>query len=367
MPEDDGAKTEAPTEKRLQDARGRGQFARSEDLGPVVGLLVAGVLAGSTFPDQARQAALIARHIFSHVGQYELRPENVGALAREAAATMARLCLPALLAFTAAGLLVNAAQAGFRFTPGLLGIKAEKLDPVAGFQRLFSGQGLLKLGLELLKIVVIAAVLHGTVRTVLGDPVFYLPMAPGHLVTFLSDTAGRVFKQAAVGLGLVAAIHYFMQRRKLAKSLLMSRQEVKEDHQASEGDPAVKRARRAMARRLLQKQMFAALATADVIVTNPTHYAVGLRYERGRDRAPVVLAKGRNRLAQRIRALAAEHDVPIVENVAVARALYRDVPVGQPITAPLYRAVAEILSFVYRTHRYYFHRLKARRAALPSP
>lgn len=367
MADNDENKTEAPTEKRLEEARERGQFAQSPDLVPAVGLLIAGVLAGTAFPAAARQSAVMARHLFSQVGHYELRAENAGEMARTAAVAMLHLCLPILSVCMAGGVLVNAAQTGFRFTPELLGIKMDRIDPVKGISRLFSGQGLQKLALDLLKIGIVAVVLNGTARTVLGDPVFHLPTSPGHLLAFLGDTAGRVFKQSAAGLGLVAAIYYFLQRRKLAKSLLMSRQEVKDDHQASEGDPKVKHARRAMARRLLQKQMFAAVATADVIITNPTHYAVALRYERGRDRAPVVLVKGRNRLAQRIRALGAAHDVPVVENVPVARALYRDVPVGQPITAPLFRAVAEILGFVYRTHRYYFHRLKARRAALPSP
>jgi flagellar biosynthetic protein FlhB len=118
-----------------------------------------------------------------------------------------------------------------------------------------------------------------------------------------------------------------------------------------------------MGRRLLQKQMLSAVPTADVIVTNPTHYAVALKYERGIDQAPVVLAKGENRFAQRIKALAAEHGVPTVENKPVARFLFATAKVGEPIPAELFQAVAEILAVVYRTHRYYFHCLKARRLA----
>jgi flagellar biosynthetic protein FlhB len=116
-----------------------------------------------------------------------------------------------------------------------------------------------------------------------------------------------------------------------------------------------------MARRLMQKQMLSAVPTADVIVTNPTHYAVALKYERGQDKAPVVLAKGDNRLAQRIKAIGAEHGVPMVENRPVARLLFAMGKVGEAIPTELYQAVAEILAVVYRTHRYYFHRLKSRR------
>ena len=123
----------------------------------------------------------------------------------------------------------------------------------------------------------------------------------------------------------------------------------------------MKGAMRRMARRLMQKQMLSAVPTADVVVTNPTHFAVALKYERGKDKAPVVLAKGDNRFAQRIKAIAAEHGVPVVENKPVARVLFAMGKVGEVIPSELYQAVAEILAVVYRTHRYYFHELKARR------
>jgi flagellar biosynthetic protein FlhB len=142
---------------------------------------------------------------------------------------------------------------------------------------------------------------------------------------------------------------------------MMSRDEIKQERRNSEGDALIKSTQRRLARRLLQKQMLSAVATADVVVTNPTHYAVALKYERGTDRAPVVLAKGENRFARRLRAIAEEHGVPTVENKPVARLLFALGRVGEAIPPELYQAVAEILSVVYRTHRYYFHRLKARR------
>ena len=364
MAEDQENKTEQPTEKRLREAQERGQYARSPDIGLAAGLLVSAVLVGTALPGQARQVAQLATMVFSHIGQYEVRSEAAADLAKAAISTMVALCLPALLACAVVGAVANGLQSGFRFTPDALDFKADRLNPLTGIQRIFSPQGLIKLGLDILKLGVVGLVLNSAVRRILSDPVFFTPTDIGHLGAFLHDTASSLFKQSALGIGIVAAIHYFLQRRKLNNQLMMTKQEVKEEHQASEGDPHVKAQRRAMARRLLQKQMFAAVATADVIVTNPTHYAVALRYERGRDRAPMVLAKGRNRLAQRIKALGAEHDVPTVENVPVARALYKHVAVGQPITSALYKSVADILTFVYRTHRYYFHRLKSRRAAL---
>ena len=142
----------------------------------------------------------------------------------------------------------------------------------------------------------------------------------------------------------------------------MTKQEVKEENRSSEGDPHVRAARRQMARRLMQRQMLGAVPTADVVVTNPTHYAVALKYDRGTDKAPVVLAKGERLFAKRIKDLAGDHRVPMVENKPVARMLFKYGRVGQPIPTELYQAVADILAFVYRTHRLYFYDLKQRRA-----
>jgi flagellar biosynthetic protein FlhB len=169
------------------------------------------------------------------------------------------------------------------------------------------------------------------------------------------------FSRLLLALSVVAAISYGYEKFKMARDMMMTRQEVKDERKQGEGDMNTKAAMRRMARRLMQKQMLSAVATADVVVTNPTHFAVALKYERGVDQAPVILAKGENRFAQRIKAIAAENGVPTVENKPVARMLFALGKVGTTIPADLYQAVAEILAVVYRTHRYYFHRLKARR------
>jgi flagellar biosynthetic protein FlhB len=162
-------------------------------------------------------------------------------------------------------------------------------------------------------------------------------------------------------MGGLAILHYVYQLRKTEKDLMMTRQEIKDENRQAMGDPNVRMAQRAMARRLMQKQMLADVEKADVIITNPTHYAIALKYERGVDSAPVILAKGQNLFAQRIKSIALKREVPTVENKPVARALFKYGEVGQPIPAQLYQAIAEILGYVYRTHRYYFHQLKARR------
>jgi len=195
------------------------------------------------------------------------------------------------------------------------------------------------------------------------DPLFSSPMEAAYLGQFLNNATILFLTRLLFALSIVAAISYSYEKFKTARDLMMTLQEVKDEQKNAEGDAQTKAAIRRMGRRLLQKQMLSAVPTADVIVTNPTHYAVALKYERGVDHAPVVLAKGENRFAQRIKAIAAEHGVPTVENKPVARFLFATAKVGEPIPAELFQAVAEILAVVYRTHRYYFHRLKARRLA----
>ena len=163
-------------------------------------------------------------------------------------------------------------------------------------------------------------------------------------------------------LGAIAGLHYMYQLKSVHKKLMMSKQEIQDESRSAEGDPKIKAAQRQMARRMMQQQMLKAVPTADVVVTNPTHFAVALKYERGRDKAPMVLAKGERLFAARIKEIARENDVPMVENRPVARMLFKYGKVGQTIPAELYQAVAEILAFVYKTHRYYFHRLKERRS-----
>jgi flagellar biosynthetic protein FlhB len=232
---------------------------------------------------------------------------------------------------------------------------------VQGFTRIFSKATAVKAGLDILKLIAIGLALYVGAKGLLEDPLFTAPVEAGYLAQFLNQASIAFFSRLLLSLGVIAALSYGWEKFKTSRDMMMTRQEIKDEHKQSEGDAKVKGAMRRMARRLLQKQMLEAVATADVVVTNPTHFAVALKYERGIDKAPVVLAKGENRFAQRIKALAAENGVPMVENKPVARLLFALGKVGEGIPPELYQAVAEILAVVYRTHRFYFHQLKTRR------
>jgi len=359
---DQDVKTEQPTEKRLQDAFEEGQFARAPDLQVVAILVAAFFVLSFGVREYSERIASIAVGIFSQLGKNPLAVDGVTEWTGFAARTMLGLVLPIGLACSGAAALAGGLQSQFRLTPKALGFKASRLDPLAGLQRLFSKQGWVKLASDSVKFLIVGLSIWGAVQAILRDPIFFTPVPTHRLGNFILDSTLLLLTRFILALGAIAAVNYVLQLRKTREDLMMSRHEVKEEQKQSEGDPKIKALMRQMARRFSQKQMLKSVQTADVVITNPTHYAVALKYERGKDQAPMVLAKGEGGFARRIKALAAEHDVPMVENKPVARLLFKAGKVGKPIPFELYQAVADILAFVYKTHRYYFHQLKARRA-----
>jgi flagellar biosynthetic protein FlhB len=358
---DQDQKTEQPTEKRLNESHERGQFAKTPDLAVLFSLAaVLGVL-GFTARVASRDIAEYAIGIFTHFGSTTVQRDTVGVQIGEAILVIFNAFLPLLVSVVIAVLFAGGVQSGFRLTSEVAKFKPENLDIVAGFGRLFNKSVFVKTGIDILKIIAIGSALWFGARGLLADPLFSAPVEAAYLGQFLNYATLLFLSRLLLALGIVVAISYAWERFKTSRELMMTREEIKEERRQSEGDMHAKAAMRRMARRLLQKQMLSAVPTADVVVTNPTHYAVALKYERGRDKAPVVLAKGENRFAHRIKAIAAEHGVPTVENKPVARLLYAMGKVGETIPNELYQAVAEILAVVYRTHRYYFHRLKTRR------
>ena len=358
---DNDQKTEKPTAKKLNEALDQGQFAKSPELSVLFTLAAALAVLGFTANSTAHGVAEYTVGIFSTFAHSPVEAATIPGYLGDLMRTIGGGLLPVLLACACAALLVGGVQSGFHLSSKAITFKFDGLNPVAGFTRIWSKNTLIKAGIDLLKLIAIGFTLYLGARTLLADPLFTAPVEAGYLGTFLHNAALTFFSRLLLSLGLIAALSYAWEKYRTNQDLMMTRQEVKDEAKNSEGDQQVKGAMRRMARRLLQKQMLASVATADVVITNPTHYAVVLKYERGRDRAPVVLAKGENRFAQRLKALAAQHGVPTVENKPVARMLFALGKVGEGIPPELYQAVAEILAVVYRTHRYYFHQLKTRR------
>jgi flagellar biosynthesis protein FlhB len=358
---DQDQKTELPTEKRLSEALERGQFAKSPELAVLFPLAAMLGVLGLTVSSASRDIAEYSIAMFTRFASTPVSIHSVPAQLGEVLFITGRAVAPVLIGCVGAAMLAGGIQSGFRFAPKAISLRFESLDVVAGFGRVFSQSTLMHAVIDTLKLVAIATALWLGARGLMMDPLFSAPVEAAYLGEFLSHATLLFLSRLLLALGGVAAISYGYEKFKNSREMKMTRDEVKDERKSSEGDAGMKTAMRRLARRLMQKQMLSAVKTADVIVTNPTHYAVALKYERGVDKAPVVLAKGENRFAQRIKALAAEHGVPTVENKPVARLLFAMGKVGETIPTELYQAVAEILAVVYRTHRYYFHRLKARR------
>jgi flagellar biosynthetic protein FlhB len=359
---DKDSKTELPSEKRLSEAFEKGQFAKSAELQVVATLAAMLGVIGFFLSSSTRDITSLATSIWSELDASPFRSDSLPVQFAECVRVYAGILLPVIVAVSLAVLLMGGFQSGFRMAPKALGLKLENLDFTKGFGRVFSKNALVRSGIDVLKLIAISLVLWIGTRALVSDPIFVSPVEAGYLGDFLRRATLAFLSKVVLALGIVAAVSYSYEKFRTHQDMMMTRQEVKDESKQSEGDAQTKAAMKRMARRLLQKQMLAAVPTADVIVTNPTHYAVALKYERGRDQAPMVLAKGENQFARRIKALGAQHQVPLVENKPVARMLYALGKVGEPIPNNLYQAVAGILAFVYRTHRLYFHELKIRRA-----
>ncbi len=365
MAEDQENRTEDPTAKHRDKAFRKGQFAQAPEIAIVFGLVVSFCVLLFAMPGVVHRVSGIAYYIFGHLGQIEISASGLPRWLEISLLTFGGMIFPVLGGAMLAGILAGGLQSGFKLTPEVLELKWNKLNPVNGFSKLLiSKDTLVHFVLDLLKLSAFGLILWAALRRVLEDPIFYTPVSLLHLGDFMLKTTLFVLGRIIIACAVLAVVNYIYQRHKTTKDLMMTKEEVKQERKNADIDPKVRAAQRRLARRILQRQMLQSVPTADVVVTNPTHFAVALKYERGRDRAPVVLAKGHNMFARRIKAIAQENGVPLVENKPVARALFKFGQVGKEIPVQLYQAVAEILGFVYRTHRYYFHRLKSRR--LPS-
>jgi flagellar biosynthesis protein FlhB len=359
--EENGQKTEQPTGKRLSEAHDRGQYAKAPEIQIFATMAAILVVLSFTVEASSKYVAIFTTEIFTQFTRLSLNSETAVSQMASLLITAGIVVGPVILACTLAAVVAGGLQSGFRISYKAVGLNFDKLNIAEGFQRLFSTKIFVNVGLDSLKVIAVGTTFYVGARKLMADPLFSVPIETAYLAYFLRTAATTFFGRLLLAIGVIGAINYFYERFRTNKDLMMTKQEVKDETKGAELDGKIKMAQRRLARRLLQKQMLEAVQTADVVITNPTHYAIALKYERGRDQAPVILAKGENRFAFRIKELAAEHGVPMVENKPVARLLFSIGKVGSAIPSELYQAVAQILAVVYKTHRYYFYRLKSRR------
>jgi flagellar biosynthetic protein FlhB len=338
-----GEKTEQPTPQKLKKAKREGQIGRSQDIGAWFGMLAASIM----LPRTMSAAMDHARDLVAQVPDVIANPEPARALTmlKEAGLGAAWATLPLAMTMMVVGIAAAGAQGGIRVATKLFIPKFSRLNPLPGFKKMFGPQALWEGTKALVKTSVLAAVLYTTTKDVI--PVLMtagrLPLPS--LLGVVSDATLGLIRAAAVAGIVMAAADYFVVRRRTNKQLRMTKEEVKQENKNAEGDPLIKAQIRARQMAMSRNRQMADVPMADVVLVNPTHVAVALSYDPVKG-APRVVAKGQGPIATKIRELAAEHRIPMVQDVPLARALHSGCEVGQEIPAEFYGAVAKVLAFV---------------------
>jgi flagellar biosynthetic protein FlhB len=349
-----GEKTEQPTPRKLEEAIKKGQIPNSSEVQTVFVLM--GALAALTFAGREiwQQFVNVTAMTLGHLHDTTITANSLQGYGVTAVFVVLKCVGPIILATALAGLIAGAIQNRFNTASEVLTPNWSRISPIEGFQRLFSGRMFVPTLIGIVKFVFILAVTYSQIRSVLNDPIFTSSVSTARLAQFLGETSLHIFLRVCLGLFIIAAGDYGYQFWRNQRDLMMTKQELKEELKNSEVNQRVKTARRK--RRAMSKaKSLAEVPRADVVVTNPTHIAIALRYDRKTMRAPKVIAKGIRLNAQKIREIAQQHQVPIVENKPLARMLFKHGRIGGEIPAELYAAVAEILAWVYRVNRYRYY------------
>lgn len=348
-----GEKTEPATTKKLDDARKEGNVAKSKDIVSAVALLTSFVVLKVTIGNIGTglmgiyTLAYNRIALFANPGSDEINYNSVVSIAKDMAIEGFKLVIPIFALMFIIAFVGDLVQVKWKITAKPLQPKASKINPLKGFKRIFSMQSVVNFAKSLALVTIISFMVFQTIKTKRG--VLFnlyeisLPEALGVIGNLVFSIAIKI---CAVYL-IVGVADFTYQKIKFKNDMMMTKQEVKDEFKDAEGDPKIKGQIKQRMRQASMRRMMQDLPNADVVITNPTHFAVALKYESGKNEAPVVLAKGEDYLAQKIKEKARENNIEIVENKPLARALYANVDVGQEIPEELYQAVAEVLAYVY--------------------
>jgi flagellar biosynthetic protein FlhB len=347
-------KTEAATPKRRAKVRSEGSVAKSQDLTAAVTLLTAAVALMWLGSGMTGRLSELTRVLLANCGTHELTEGELRPQLAQGMAAIALILGPFFAAIMALGVATNIAQVGFKITTKAAMPKFSRINPLSGLQRLFSPGSVVELIKSIVKLLIVGLVVYFAIRDNLPR-LFDL----SHVgVEALADEAGHVLLHilliSAISLLILGLADFAYHKYEYEESLKMTKEEVTEESKESEGDPKVRSKVREIMIKSSLRRMMKKVPEADVVITNPIHLAVALKYDRAKGAAPIVVAKGARKVAERIKLIAAEHGVPIIENKPLAQALFKAVEIGQEIPFELYKAVAEILAYVYRIKKKYF-------------
>jgi flagellar biosynthesis protein FlhB len=352
MAEDqDQEKNEQATSKRRRDAREKGQVAKSRELASVAvlgGCLVYFYFCASSLATRLME---LMRTSFRESGQTTLTIENIQPLLMDLAFRTFSLLAPFLLVTLIAGLMGNILQVGLLFSSEAITPKFSKIDPFKGLQRLFSLRSLVELIKNILKMAIVGFVAYLTIKGESHQLFSLVHLGVTNILGYIGEVSFKILYSACWILLILAVLDYGYQKWEHERNLKMSIKEIREENKQTEGDPLIKWRIKKLQREMARKRMMAAVPKADVVITNPTHLAVAICYEPETMTAPRVVAKGADFLAEKIKEIARESGVPVIENRLVAQVLYKMTAVEQAIPENLYKAIAEILAYVYSFKR----------------
>ncbi len=341
-------KTEQATPKRTQDARKKGQVAKSREVSSaliMVACLTYFYFGTGGIIDRMME---VMKGSFHDLNRVELTVDALQLLVMTLLVKTLVIVLPLLLTLMAAGIVANLMQVGFIFSGEPLQPKLSKISPLNGLKNLFSFKTIAELLKSIFKISVVGIIAYLTIRTEIVDVLPLMEQSPWQIMMHIGQVSFKILFATCWVLIVLALLDYLYQHWEHGRSLRMSKQDLRDEYKNTEGDPLIKSRIRRLQREMAMRRMMTKVPTADVVITNPTHLAVALKYDQARMSAPVVVAKGANLIAQRIKEIAKENGVSVVENKPLAQVLYRMVDIMEAIPDNLYQAVAEVLAYVYR-------------------
>ena len=342
-------KTEKATPKKKADARKKGQVFKSREVSTAFILLILVVSLSALGPNIYDQLTLYFKRIYQEylVNAATLDFATLANIYIESAMVLIKVVLPILLISMVAGLISGYVQVGFLLTLEPLKPQFSRLNPLKGFKRFFSLRAIVELLKSLLKIIIVTVVAYSYISSQTNEILNLIDTTVAGVMLYIASSAFSVSLRICIALIVLGLLDYIYQKFDYEKSLKMTKQEVKEEFKQQEGNPEVKSKIKQKQRQMSMKRMMQEVPNADVVITNPTHYAVALKYDTQKSPAPFVIAKGQDYIALRIKDMAKQNKVEVVENKQLARTLYSTVDIGEAIPPELYQAVAEILAFVF--------------------
>lgn len=343
-----GEKTEPATPRRREEARKKGQVFKSTDLNSAVILVAGAVVLFVTFPYMVEQLRNFTSLYLLDRSLTDFTNDYIYKLLLEVLILLGKMLFPVFLATFITALIITYLQVGFVFSSDPLTPKLERLNPVEGFKRIFSKRALVELTKALLKVVVTGYIVYTVFKNNFTIFPRFVDMELAQTLLVLRNIVFEIALKVGIFFIIVGVLDYIYQWYEHEKSLKMSKYDVKQEYKQVEGDPYIKSRQRQIQREAAMRRMMTEVPKADVVITNPTHFAVVLKYDAESMDAPTVVAKGQDFMALKIKEIAAEHDVTIVENPPLARTLYYALDIGAEVPEELYQAIAEVLAYVYK-------------------